>query len=130
MKEMIVLKKELLDFLEANNNFGLEQPEEMVDSYISIYKDQKEMTFQLEAQLLINRFYELEIDGQKMDYDIAVKCVKITAEVIIKSGQLHFSEDRLYWKCVKKKCDLLHSKEHLQATLERSETKYSNSESE
>ena len=130
MKEMIVLKKELLDFLEANNNFGLEQPEEMVDSYISIYKDQKEMNFELEAQLLINRFYELEIDGQKMDYDIAVKCAKITAEVIIKSGQLHFSEDRLYWKCVKKKCDLLHSKEHLQATLERSETKYSNSESE
>ena len=71
----------------------------------------------------------MEIDGQKMDYDIAVKCAKITAEVIIKSGQLHFSEDRLYWKCVKKQCDLLHSQEHLQATLERSEIKYSNSES-
>ena len=124
------LKKELLDFLEANNNFGLEQPEEMVDSYISIYKDQKEMTFQLEAQLLINRFYELETDGKKMDYDTAVECAKITAETIIKSGQLHLSEDRLYWKCVKKQCDLLHSKEHLQASLESAETKYSNSESE
>ena len=89
-------------------------------------KKQKEMSFQLEAQLLINRFYELETDGKKMDYDTAVECAKITAETIIKSGQLHLSEDRLYWKCVKKQCDLLHSKEHLQASLKSAETKYSN----
>lgn len=33
------LKKELLDFLEANNNFGLQQPEKIVDTYISAYKE-------------------------------------------------------------------------------------------
>ena len=81
-------------------------------------EEQKEMTFELEAQLLINRFYELETNGKKMDYDTAVECAKITAETIIKSGQLHFPEDRLYWKCVKKQCDLLHSKEHLQVKHE------------
>ncbi len=32
------LKKELLEFLEANNNFGLQQPLEIVDTYISEYK--------------------------------------------------------------------------------------------
>lgn len=128
MKEMIVLKKELLDFLEANNNFGLEQPQEIVDSYISIYKDQKEMTFQLEAQLLINRFYELETDGKKMDYDTAVECAKITAETIIESGGLYLPEDRLYWKCVKKQCDLLHSQEYLMASLKRDEKIYSHAD--
>ena len=33
------LKQELLEFLEANNNFGLEQPEEIVDSYLFVYKE-------------------------------------------------------------------------------------------
>lgn len=35
------LKKELLEFLEANNNFGLEEPEKIVDIYISVYKEGK-----------------------------------------------------------------------------------------
>jgi hypothetical protein len=34
------LKKELLEFLEANNNFGLEEPEKVVDIYIEVYKKQ------------------------------------------------------------------------------------------
>lgn len=34
------LKKELLEFLEANNNFGLEEPEKVVDIYIKVYKKQ------------------------------------------------------------------------------------------
>jgi len=33
------LKKELLEFLEANNNFGLEEPEKVVDIYIRVYKE-------------------------------------------------------------------------------------------
>ena len=32
------LKAELLEFLEANNNFGLEDPEGIVDSYLEVYK--------------------------------------------------------------------------------------------
>jgi len=35
------LKKELLEFLEANNNFGMEQPEKVVDLYIEVYKEVK-----------------------------------------------------------------------------------------
>ncbi len=35
----IDLKKELLEFLEANNNFGLEEPEKIVDIYIKVYKE-------------------------------------------------------------------------------------------
>ncbi len=35
----IDLKKELLEFLEANNNFGLEEPEKVVDIYIKVYKE-------------------------------------------------------------------------------------------
>jgi hypothetical protein len=35
------LKKELLEFLEANNNFGLEEPEKIVDIYIDVYKEGK-----------------------------------------------------------------------------------------
>ncbi len=31
------LKKELLQFLEANNDFGLEEPEKIVDIYIESY---------------------------------------------------------------------------------------------
>jgi hypothetical protein len=34
------LKKELLEFLEANNNFGLKEPEKVVDIYIEVYKKQ------------------------------------------------------------------------------------------
>jgi hypothetical protein len=33
------LRKELLEFLEANNNFGLEEPEKVVDLYIQVYKE-------------------------------------------------------------------------------------------
>lgn len=33
------LKKELLEFLEANNNFGIEEPEKIVDLYIEVYKE-------------------------------------------------------------------------------------------
>jgi hypothetical protein len=33
------LKKELLEFLEANNNFGLEEPEKVIDLYIQVYKE-------------------------------------------------------------------------------------------
>ena len=32
------LKAELLEFLEANNNFGLEDPEGTVDTYLEVYK--------------------------------------------------------------------------------------------
>jgi hypothetical protein len=35
------LRKELLEFLEANNNFGLEEPEKIVDIYIDVYKEGK-----------------------------------------------------------------------------------------
>ena len=35
------LKKELLEFLEANNDFGLEEPEKVVDIYIAVYKEGK-----------------------------------------------------------------------------------------
>jgi hypothetical protein len=35
------LKKELLEFLEANNNFGVEEPEKVVDLYIKVYKEGK-----------------------------------------------------------------------------------------
>ena len=35
------LKKELLKFLEANNNFGIEEPEKVVDLYIEVYKEGK-----------------------------------------------------------------------------------------
>lgn len=37
----IDLKKELLEFLEANNNFGIEEPEKVVDLYIEVYKEGK-----------------------------------------------------------------------------------------
>jgi hypothetical protein len=33
------LRKELLEFLEANNNFGMSNPEKIVDLYIAIYKE-------------------------------------------------------------------------------------------
>lgn len=94
-------------------------------------EEKKPMTYQVEAQLLINRFYDLQTDGcNKMDYDTAVECAKITAETIIKSGQLQLSEDRLYWRCVLKQCDLLHSKEYSLEMLERDEKPYSNNLSE
>lgn len=93
-------------------------------------KEKKQMTYQQEAQLLINRFYEVETNGEKMDYDTAVECAKITAQTIFESGQLNFPEDRLYWRCVLKTCDLLHSKEYSLAALELEETPYSNDKSE
>lgn len=88
-------------------------------------QEQKEMAFQLEAQLLINRFYELETDGQKMDYDTAVECAKVASKTIIESGNLSLPEDRLYWRCVLKQCDLLHSQEYLIESLKRDEKIYS-----
>lgn len=39
------LKKELLEFLEANNNFGLEQPEKIVDIYIEVCKKEKGINY-------------------------------------------------------------------------------------
>lgn len=88
-------------------------------------QEQKEMAFQLEAQLLINRFYELETDGKKMDYDTAVECAKVASKTIIESGNLSLPEDRLYWRCVLKQCDLLHSQEYLIESLKRDEKIYS-----
>jgi hypothetical protein len=38
------LKKELLEFLEANNNFGLEDPEKVVDLYIEVYNKEPYIT--------------------------------------------------------------------------------------
>lgn len=87
-------------------------------------QEQKEVNFQLEAQLLINRFYELETDGQKMDYDTAVECAKVASKTIIESGNLLLPEDRLYWRCVLKQCDLFHSQEYLIASLKRDEERY------
>ena len=43
--ENMGLKKELLEFLEANNNFGLEQPEKIVDIYIEVYKEGKGINY-------------------------------------------------------------------------------------
>jgi hypothetical protein len=90
--------------------------------------EQKETNFKLEAQLLINRFYELETDGQKMDYDTAVECAKVASKKIIESGNLLLPEDRLYWRCVLKQCDLLHSQEYLIASLKRDEKIYSHAD--
>lgn len=39
------LKKELLEFLEANNNFGLEEAEKVVDIYIEVYKEGKGINY-------------------------------------------------------------------------------------
>lgn len=39
------LKKELLEFLEANNNFGIEEPEKVVDIYIEVYKEGKGINY-------------------------------------------------------------------------------------
>jgi hypothetical protein len=71
--------------------------------------ENQNLTTKEEAHLLINRFYEVETNGVKMDYDTAVECAKIAVEEIILSGHLHLPEDRLYWKMVRKECDMLHS---------------------
>jgi hypothetical protein len=61
----------------------------------------------LEAQLLVNRFYEVETNGEKMDYDTAVECAEIAVDTIIKSECLHYPEDRLFWKSVLKELESL-----------------------
>lgn len=88
-------------------------------------QEQKELT--LEAQLLINKFYELETNGEKMDYDTAVECAKITSKFIFENGSI-LPEERLYWRCLLKQCDLLHSKEYLMAILKRDEKIYSHAD--
>jgi len=60
-----------------------------------------------EAQLLVNRFYEVQTNGNNMEYDSAVECAKIAVDTIIESDCLHMPEDRLYWKSVKKELDIL-----------------------
>jgi hypothetical protein len=61
----------------------------------------------LEAQLLVNRFYEVQTNGENMDYDTAVECAKIAVDTIIKSECLHYPEDRLFWKSVMKELESL-----------------------
>lgn len=61
----------------------------------------------LEAQLLVNRFYEVQINGENMDYDSALECAKIAVDTIIRSECLHMPEDRLFWKSVNKELDFL-----------------------
>jgi hypothetical protein len=61
----------------------------------------------LEAQLLVNRFYEVQINGENMDYDSALECAKIAVDTIIRSECLHMTEDRLFWKSVNKELDFL-----------------------
>jgi len=56
----------------------------------------------LEAQLLVNRFYEVQTNSENMDYDTAVECAEIAVDTIIKSECLHYPEDRLFWKSVMK----------------------------
>lgn len=59
----------------------------------------------LEAQLLVNRFYEVQTNGENMDYDNAVECAEIAVDTIIKSECLHYPEDRLFWKSVMKELE-------------------------
>ena len=58
-----------------------------------------------EAQFLVNRFYEVQTNGENMDYDSAVECAKIAVDTIIKSDCLHMPEDRLYYKSVRKELE-------------------------
>jgi hypothetical protein len=64
-----------------------------------------------QAQLLVNRFYEVQTNGNNMDYDSALECAKIAVDTIIESDCLHYPEDRLYWKSVRKELDLLNQQE-------------------
>ena len=45
------LKKELLKFLEANNDFGLEEPEKVVDLYIIVYKEDRSDDYFMDPNL-------------------------------------------------------------------------------
>jgi len=59
-----------------------------------------------EAQLLVNRFYEVQINGNNMEYDSAVECAKIAVDEILKLlYSLKFgnalSEEIEYWDKVK-----------------------------
>jgi hypothetical protein len=64
-----------------------------------------------EAQLLVNRFYEVQTNGNNMEYDSALECAKIAVDTIIESDCLHMPEDRLYWKSVRKELDILNQQE-------------------
>lgn len=91
------LKQELLDFLEANNNFGLEQPEEIVDSYLFVYKEGDKLLNEknksdesavewLEQELDIN----FEIRGNSFLFD---KILKQAKEIEVK--QRGYSEEQV-----------------------------------
>jgi len=72
---------------------------------------EKELTTLQEAQFLVNRFYEVQTNGENMDYDSAVECAKIAVDTIIRSECLHYPEDRLFWKSVMKELDFLKNQE-------------------
>ena len=44
-KENMDLKKELLEFLDAYNNFDIEEPEKIVDIYIEVCKEGKGINY-------------------------------------------------------------------------------------
>jgi len=71
----------------------------------------KNLTTLQEAQFLVNRFYEVQTDGEYMDYDSAVECAKIAVDTIIQSDCLHYPEDRLFWKSLMKELDGLKNQE-------------------
>ena len=44
----------------------------------------KQLTTKEQAQLLVNRFYEVQTNGNNMEYDSAVECALIAVDEVLK----------------------------------------------
>jgi CRISPR/Cas system-associated protein Cas5 (RAMP superfamily) len=102
---------DILDYYPLNDGTLQDEEDEeasVKDDYNTRFRAQiYEDNTRLQAQFLVNRFYEVQTDGENMDYDSAVECAKIAVDTIIESQCLHYPEDRLYWKSVMKELDFL-----------------------
>ena len=84
------LKKELLEFLEANNLFGLEDRENaegVVDSYLKVYKKQLTLTDAgnscVDKSTLIEDLDDKRIIGTLVNKDGWYYCRKETAQYLL-----------------------------------------------
>lgn len=92
------LKKELLEFLEANNNFGLEQPEKIVDIYIEVCKEGKGINYFKKHELINqNKITAILIKAEMTDEQLEalVSEIKRIAEGIGINLTIQSKEDEI-----------------------------------
>ena len=81
------------------------------------------LTTKEQAEKLVRKYYTFGLNNtaQSFSWYECKECAKIAVDTIIESDCLHYPEDRLYWKSVRKELDILNQQEEIAISEEAKE---------